>query len=555
MYGVRSMSLDTSTQVPRSFQDLLGRADDETLQLLVEPHAVRLLSALDPHLATPSNLRMICMQLHSPTELLREPTARTCLLQLLRPEDARELADVLQIDNTEPYTSLAQASIRRNSTMEKRLLTYFRIIEPEPHDPEVSSAVDRVRASYSLFDYQRRAQRDVLEILESSEPRLVLHMPTGAGKTRTAMHAVAEKLRSSAGSVIVWLAYSEELCEQAMQEFETAWTHLGDRQVDIYRFWGNRSVDIQDVHDGFMVASLAKTYQRAKRDGDFISRLADRASLVIIDEAHQAIATTYSFLLNYLVERTPSTGLLGLTATPGRTWNDPEADRALSDFFHRQKVTLQIPGFDNPVDYLISQGYLSNLTFRPLPFSTEATLTDVQMRELSMSLDVPESILRQLAEDDQRNMIVVDAAEDLLSRHSRVLFFAATVDHAKLIAIVLQARGIDAVAITSTTPRDVRNRAITRYRSQNHSAMVLCSYGVLTTGFDAPQTSAALIARPTKSLVLYSQMVGRAIRGPLAGGTAMAEVVSVVDTHLPGFRELSETFTNWEDVWNELPTV
>ena len=67
--------------------------------------------------------------------------------------------------------------------------------------------------------------------------------------------------------------------------------------------------------------------------------------------------------------------------------------------------------------------------------------------------------------------------------------------------------------------------------------------------FDAPRTSAAVIARPTKSLVLYSQMLGRALRGPLAGGNDQAEIITVVDTELPGFRDPAETFFNWEDVW------
>lgn len=81
--------------------------------------------------------------------------------------------------------------------------------------------------------------------------------------------------------------------------------------------------------------------------------------------------------------------------------------------------------------------------------------------------------------------------------------------------------------------------------------MVICNFGVLTTGFDAPSVSAALIARPTRSLVLYSQMVGRATRGPRAGGNPTAEIVTVVDPELPGFGDLAEAFTNWEDVWDE----
>ena len=81
--------------------------------------------------------------------------------------------------------------------------------------------------------------------------------------------------------------------------------------------------------------------------------------------------------------------------------------------------------------------------------------------------------------------------------------------------------------------------------------MVVVNYGVLTTGFDAPATSAAVIARPTRSLVLYSQMVGRATRGTRAGGNDEAEIVTVVDPHLPGFGSVADAFKNWEDVWDE----
>ena len=79
-----------------------------------------------------------------------------------------------------------------------------------------------------------------------------------------------------------------------------------------------------------------------------------------------------------------------------------------------------------------------------------------------------------------------------------------------------------------------------------------CSnYGVLTAGFDAPRTRCVIIARPTTSLVLYSQMVGRALRGPRAGGNATADVYTVADTNLPGFGSVADAFTNWEELWSD----
>ena len=131
-----------------------------------------------------------------------------------------------------------------------------------------------------------------------------------------------------------------------------------------------------------------------------------------------------------------------------------------------------------------------------------------------------------------------------------MIVFAATVAHADLLATVLRARGAEAYSVSATTPADARRERLDRFRSADTARpVVLCNYGILTTGFDAPRTSAALIARPTASLVLYSQMVGRALRGPRAGGSAEAEIVTVVDRALPGFGSVAEAFTNWEDVW------
>src|SRR5690606_14200005 len=127
--------------------------------------------------------------------------------------------------------------------------------------------------------------------------------------------------------------------------------------------------------------------------------------------------------------------------------------------------------------------------------------------------------------------------------------FATTVEHSDLLAYVLRARGLWARSVTGSTPGSERLAILDQFKASSDEPRVVCNFGVLTTGFDAPQTSAAVIARPTTSLVLYSQMVGRAIRGPEAGGNAAAEIVTVVDSALPGFGDVREAFLNWEDVW------
>jgi len=130
----------------------------------------------------------------------------------------------------------------------------------------------------------------IYKMLKNKEPnRVLLHMPTGLGKTRTTMNVISEHLRENEPTLVIWLAASEELCEQAVEEFQKAWSHLGNRNIEVYRLWGNHSIDINNLKEGFLVAGFAKLTSTIKKvDGiQLISRLASRCSLVIMDEAHQ----------------------------------------------------------------------------------------------------------------------------------------------------------------------------------------------------------------------------------------------------------------------------
>jgi superfamily II DNA or RNA helicase len=376
-------------------------------------------------------------------------------------------------------------------------------------------------------------------------------MPTGAGKTRTAMHVVCDFVGKNPDAVVVWLAYSSELLEQAAEQFEIAWSSLGASQARLSRFWGDHELNLDEVRSGLLVAGFAKLNARYGEDSNSLFRLGDRTVLTVVDEAHQAVAPTFKTAITYLHTKRPKSGLLGLTATPGRTWSDINEDAKLAEFFGRNKITLAVEGYSNPVKYLIDQGYLAKPTFRTLNIEPGLKLSAADAKQLSTQIDIPETILSQLAEDDKRNIKIVTELEDLCSRHVRVICFAANVAHAHLIASVLSMRGTRASTITGMTDSATRDRIITRFRGADPQPMVICNFGVLTTGFDAPKTSAALIARPTRSLVLYSQMVGRAIRGERAGGNKSAEIFTVVDPELHGFGDVSAAFTNLEDVWDE----
>ncbi|WP_442940770.1 DEAD/DEAH box helicase [Nostoc sp.] len=228
-------------------------------------------------------------------------------------------------------------------------------------------------------------------------------------------------------------------------------------------------------------------------------------------------------------------------------------DAQLAKFFAQQKVTLEIPGYDNPIDYLVDQQYLAKVNYRSLFYETGIELTPQDLNRINTELDIPQYILNRLAADEQRNLRIILELEALAQHHQRIIIFNTSVEHARLLASILRFRGFNTDAVTGDTPKSERERLIQSFKDEQPQTKILCNYGVLTTGFDAPKTSAAVIARPTKSLVLYSQMVGRAIRGLKAGGNAIAEIVTVVDSQLPGFGSVASAFHNWEDVWRKNP--
>ncbi|ABK77273.1 superfamily II helicase [Cenarchaeum symbiosum A] len=483
----------------------------------------------------------------SHAEMLRSKDMRSAIVMSMRQDDITRLAKRLGMDSAEDaYQSITRMSFRKNSESEQALFGFFGVPWIEHRPDEGPPDIELVKAERPLFEYQIGAVSRIKDILEHEGGRVLLHVPTGGGKTRIAMRVVADLLLENPSSLVIWLAYSEELCEQAIEEFKSAWRHTGNRDVSIYRLFGGHDTDVlgRECRSGLIVAGLSKVYRRARTNSMLLTTLADRASLVIIDEAHQAIAETYKLVLGYLVEK-HDVNLVGLSATPGRTWNSPLEDRKLAEFFNEKKVTIET-GTD-PVSFLIKDGYLAKPNIEQIRH--DGMLTNSDMERIAKSLEIPNDILDKLARDAKRNMLIIDKIKRLARDHRRIIVFAAGIRHARDISLVLHTMGHDASYVDSDTPKDVRNSLINHFREDTADTRIMCNFGVLTTGFDAPKTSAVLIARPTKSLILYSQMMGRAIRGPKMGGSKECDVVTVTDINLPGFNSIVDAFANWEDVW------
>lgn len=410
---------------------------------------------------------------------------------------------------------------------------------------EFETFTKTVQPKYPLHPYQRQVLVDILCALSSGERRTVAHLPTGAGKTRIATHVACNLLNANDNddSLVIWLASTEELCEQAAEELSRGWTFLGLRDAFIHRYWGEFTLDLRRLPSGFLVAGLAKLRATAFQDHTLLAHLSQRACAVIFDEAHQAIAHTYSFMTEQLCSVRPP--LLGLTATPGRTANLTDADYRLANMFAQNKVSIDPRGHGNPVTYLIQNRYLADVRFIPMDFESDSVVTDPKP-----GADYSREDLEIIGRNHHRTCRIVELTATAAKRHPRTIVFCPSVGSALECDKLFQISGIRTNTITANTPIETRRVIIDAFRSDDREHMVIFNYGVLTAGFDAPRTRCVIIARPTTSLVLYSQMAGRAMRGPRAGGNSVAEVFTVADTNLHGFGSIAEAFTNWEELWS-----
>ena len=406
--------------------------------------------------------------------------------------------------------------------------------------------------AYRLHPYQRQVLRDLLDLLIPPNPpkfgrgpRAVAHLPTGAGKTRVACHAACHLLnqRENEDKILVWLASSEELCQQAADNLTIAWYYLGNRPARIQRYWGNAN-ELAYEH-GFLVTSLAKLYSASHNNETLLITLATRAAAVIFDEAHQAVATTYQYITEQLLTYEPP--LLGLTATPGRQAIPGGEDYQLAELFNFRKVTIYPQGYSDPVTYLIAQGYLADPQFTPITLTS-----DLPVQPYTDEGDYQEPTLRRIGQDPNWRREITRVTAQALQDHRRVIVFCPSLESVHQCAAELAGLGFRIGTVTGSTPSDQRQDTIQQFKSDQPDPMAMLNYSVLTAGFDAPRTSCVIVARPTMSLVLYSQMIGRAMRGLRSGGNLRCQIYTIIDTQLPGSGSVAQSFQNWEHLWQPI---
>lgn len=390
-----------------------------------------------------------------------------------------------------------------------------------------------------LHDYQNEILDGVDDLLSSGlgRRRAVISLPTGGGKTRVAAEAVVRLVLKGEGRrSVLWVAQTDELCEQAVQCFRQLWVNVGEPGEDlrIIRLWGGQKNPVQPEEDDATVV-VASIQTLSSRSGRSELEWVKQTGVIVIDECHHAIASSYTGLLRWLDiqvgterAREAETPVLGLSATPWRGYDEVESERLASRFDRRWLPPNQAELYDK----LSNMGVLSSRSYVPLQYDRPVTLSEHEQQHVDTFGELPDSVVERMGEDADRNELILDAV--LGSSAQSILLFANSVAHAQYLAARLHLAGCSAAAVSGETDRLARQHFTRGFR--DGSLRVICNHSVLTTGFDAPKADMILISRPVFSPVLYMQMVGRGLRGPLNGGTVHCEIKTVED-NIVSFRD------------------
>ncbi|MFD3554111.1 DEAD/DEAH box helicase [Streptomyces goshikiensis] len=412
---------------------------------------------------------------------------------------------------------------------------------------EQSLTVEGPRDFPRLHDYQERLALNIFEMLDRLAPqRAMLSLPTGAGKTRVTAEAVIRWVKQ-AGDLkgpILWIAQTEELCEQAVQSWQFVWNKAGAQtRLTINRLWNSN--EAAAVTDGPQLVVATDAKLQVCLDTDRYAWLRE-AALVVVDEAHVATSSRYTEILGLLglTQHRTERHLLGLTATPFRGHNEEETSRLVKRFGARRLDEDVFPAGD-AYGHLQELGVLAQVEHRELTGGTIELSRQERESTEQFSL-LSKAAEQRLADDHDRSRRII-AEIAAMPEDWPVLVFATSVEHAKYLAARLKDHGISASSVDSTTSDSDRRARIRDFR--DNRVRVLTNYGVLTQGFDAPATRAVVVARPVYSPNVYQQMIGRGLRGPRNGGKDTCLILNVRD-NIRNF-DTALAFTNFEHLWSK----
>ncbi len=331
-----------------------------------------------------------------------------------------------------------------------------------------------------LRPYQTESLAQVEARYRVGARRLLVALPTGTGKT-VVFARFPGYFRMKKRLLV--LAHRRELLEQARDKFQRVDPDLA---VDIEQGSRRATADSQVV-----VASVPTLGRKGS------ARLAaldpEEFYLIVVDEAHHAVATTYRRIFDHFGLFSPDTRrlLVGFTATPYRG-----DGQGLGEVF--QEVA-----YSRSLEEMIARGYLC-------PVGGWRVDSDVDLGGVRMRAgDFVESQLAERVNVEERNALVVQALMRLAPER-RTLVFCVDVAHAQAVADAFNQAGVAAAAVWGAMPQVERAETLARFSAGALQVVTNCN--VLTEGFDEPRVDCVIMARPTQSRLLYAQMVGRGTR-------------------------------------------
>lgn len=337
-----------------------------------------------------------------------------------------------------------------------------------------------------LRDYQKE-MLDRLDRAWQVHRSVMVQMPTGVGKTVLLAEEIKNeesRMKNSCSGGVLVVAHRRELIEQISQTL----TRFG---IDHGLIVSGKPVDETKP---VQVASIQTLSRRiGQTDDNNSSFLTIDFSLIIIDEAHHAVAKTYRQLWN----QWPDAKYLGLTATPCRMNNT-----SFTDLFD---TLLQ----SWPIQEFIDRGWLSDFEYisvtpdnwmvnRIAGLKKRGADGDYQTKEMATVMDTPESIEHLYLSYEQ------------YAKGKKGIVYAISREHARHISDYYVAKGVRCCWIESKTPSDVRRQQVDDYRQGKLDVIV--NVDIFSEGFDCPEVEFIQLARPTLSLSKYLQQLGRGMR-------------------------------------------
>jgi superfamily II DNA or RNA helicase len=381
--------------------------------------------------------------------------------------------------------------------------------------------------TFNDFHFHPHQERAISAMTKfyAREKRGVLVIPTGGGKTETATRWTLRR-HVALGGRVLWLAHRRSLLLQAFSTYHRAARDAGGdlenprETLTLIRIsgedlsWSN----VESRHD-IVFATLHST--SPQRSLGFVQQMAEQTKLplfVVIDEAHHVAANGYQRILKALEPY--NFHLLGLTATPVRM--DERDERRLWNSLG--KVIYQVDKRE-----LIEKEILSI----PITVTVETKIdfekdfSSEEVKHMDQWGDLGQRTLESISKHAPRNALIVDHYQEQLAKYGKTMVFAANVAHAVTLQREFSQRGISSDYVANGKADS--NQVMEAFRTGG-GPEVLVSVDMLTEGYDAPCTKTVFLTRPTQSESLFSQMIGRALRGPAAGGTREAFLVTFVDS-------------------------